>query len=87
MVVELKSTERRELNMPMVNTAIFKDKMRRGGHTFDTLCKVIGRSRTGLFNKVHNKHEFTLKEIALISEELKLSKSDREKIFFASDVE
>ena len=73
--------------MSSVNTVLFQDKMRRSGYTLETLSKAIGRSRTGLFNKVHNKHEFTTKEIILISETLKLNKTEKEKIFFANDVE
>jgi hypothetical protein len=73
--------------MSKVNTSLFQDKMRRAGYTLETLSAAIGRSRTGLFNKIHNKTDFRAKEIDKISALLKLTKADKERIFFAVNVE
>lgn len=71
----------------MVNTKMLQEAMRNHGYTIDKLAEKIGRSRTGLFNKIHNKTEFRLSEIDQISRVLKISKADRIRIFFATDVE
>lgn len=73
--------------MSKVNTTMFQDRMKRSGYTLETLSIAIGRSRTGLFNKIHNKSDFRVKEIDKLCTLLKLSKADRERIFFAVDVE
>lgn len=71
----------------MVNTKMLQEEMRNHGYTIDKLAGEIGKSRTGLFNKIHNKTEFRLSEIDKISRVLKISKADRHRIFFAADVE
>lgn len=71
----------------MVNTKVIQDKMRKNGFTLDSLAKEIGKSRTCLFNKIHNKSEFCVSEINKISSLLKLNKAEMSRIFFADDVE
>lgn len=71
----------------MVDTKLLQEEMRKNGYTLETLAKEIGRSRTGLFNKIHNIREFRISEINNISVLLKLKKTDVNRIFFANDVE
>ena len=71
----------------MVNTKLFQQEMRKNGYTIETLAKEIGRTRTGLFNKIHNKSEFRATEINKISILLKLNKTEVNQIFFALNVE
>ena len=71
----------------MVDTKLFQEEMRKNGYTIEALAKEIGRSRTGLFNKIHNKHEFRISEINKITLLFKLKKADVNRIFFANDVE
>lgn len=70
-----------------VNTEGFQNLMRRNGFTLETLSEELKLSRTGLFNKIHNKTEFKASEMAKISVLFKMNKSEKDKIFFAVDVE
>lgn len=71
----------------MTNTKMLQEMMRSRGYTIDKLSIELGLSRTGLFNKIHNKSEFKLSEIESISSVLKLSKEKKACIFFAKRVE
>lgn len=71
----------------MVDTRALQNEMKKNGHTLQSIANVIGRTRTCVFNKVHNKSEFRMTEINKIAMELKLKKSDVNRIFFAVDVE
>jgi hypothetical protein len=71
----------------MVNTKMLQQEMRKKGYTLETLAGKIGRSRTGLFNKIHNKSDFRITEINAIIDVLKLKKSEANQIFFATRVE
>ena len=71
----------------MVDTKELKKAMKKNGYTIELLAKEIGRSRTGLFNKIHNLSEFRAKEIEQIAILLKLKKTDMNRIFFAHKVE
>ena len=70
-----------------VNTEGFQNLMRRNGFTLETLSEELKLSRTGLFNKIHNKTEFKASEMAKISVLFKINKSEKDNIFFAVDVE
>ena len=67
----------------MVNTKALQEEMRKCGFTLDSLAKEICKSRTCLFNKIHNKNEFKASEIHKISRIFKLKKVDINRIFFA----
>ena len=71
----------------MTNTKKFQGKIREHGYTIESLSKVIGLSRTGLFNKMHNKSEFTASEIAAIVKALSIDVTEEREIFFAQFVE
>ncbi len=67
----------------MTNTAKLQGKMREKGLTIDMLSREIGLSRTGLFNKIHNKKEFLCIEVQKIGKTLDLSPAETQEIFFA----
>ena len=73
--------------MTRVNSKAFQIEMRKNGHTLDSLARILGLSRTGLFNKIHNKSEFKASEMGAIATLFKLSKTKKDDIFFATDVE
>ena len=73
--------------MPMTNTKLLSEEIRKNGYTMESLANEIGLSRTGLFNKMHNITEFRISEINKISTVLNLKKRDMNRIFFATDVE
>lgn len=70
----------------MVNTAKMQGVMREKGHTIKSLATVIGLSRTGLFNKIHNVREFSLSELEAICDELCLTVEEVVAIFFARNM-
>lgn len=70
-----------------VDTDGFQRLMRRRGFTLDSLSDELALSRTGLFNKIHNKTEFKASEMARIAILFKLNKTEKDRIFFAVDVE
>ena len=67
----------------MVNTKLLQEKMKNNGFTIKELAKKIGLSKTGLFNKIHNKCEFKGSEINSIALALRLTKANINQIFFA----
>lgn len=71
----------------MTNTRKLQGVMREKGYTIEALAERIGISRTGFFNKVHNKAEFLASEVAILSDLLGISTSDMKDIFFANVVE
>lgn len=73
--------------MTKVNSKAFQVEMRKNGFTLDTLSQALKLSRTGLFNKIHNKSEFKASEMSAIASIFKLSKSKKDSIFFADGVE
>lgn len=68
----------------MTNTNVLQGKMREKKISLELLAVNVGLSITGLFNKIHNKREFTVSEMLAVSECLALSSSERELIFFAT---
>ena len=71
----------------MTNTKVLQGKMVEKKYSISKLAAVVGLSPTGLFNKIHNIREFYVNEMVCISECLDLSNEEREKIFFAKQVE
>lgn len=51
------------------------------------VAKILGISLMALFNKIHNRSEFKASEIAKMKQALHLSNEQRDKIFFAHDVD
>ena len=71
----------------MVNTKTLQDEMKNHGYTLEKMSAELGKSRTCLFNKIHNKTEFRSSEVNKIARILKLNRAITDKIFFASGVE
>lgn len=53
------------------------------GKSKNDIAKLINRSLQTVYNKINNVVDFKGKEIAAISDFLKLSKRERDEIFFA----
>lgn len=71
----------------MVDTKKLQEEMKNHGYTIDKLAAELGKSRTCIFNKIHNKTEFRSSEVNKISRILKISRAVSDKIFFANPVE
>lgn len=71
----------------MVNTKLLQEEMKNHGYTLEKMSVELGKSRTCLFNKIHNKTEFRSSEVNKIARILKMSRATTDKIFFANDVE
>lgn len=67
----------------MTNTLKLQAKMKEKAFTIKTLSKTIDLSVTGLFNKIHNKREFTVTELQKIVKALELNGTEMQDIFFA----
>lgn len=66
----------------MINTLKLQAKMKEKAFTIKTLSKAVGLSVTGLFNKIHNKREFTVTELQKIVKALELNSAEMQNIFF-----
>ena len=71
----------------MVDTKKLQEEMKNHGYTIDKLATELGKSRTCIFNKIHNKTEFRSSEVNKISRILKINRAMSNKIFFANSVE
>lgn len=67
----------------MTNTLKLQARMKEKEFTIKTLAKKVGLSTTGLFNKIHNKREFTVTELQRIVLALGLNGTEMQDIFFA----
>ncbi len=67
----------------MIRTDLLQGKMREKGFTIDSLAKEVGKSRTTLFNKIHNKAEFLVSEVQTIKQVLSLDENEATAIFFS----
>lgn len=70
----------------MTNTKEFKIALLRNEMTASELADAVGMSRVSLSYKMNNIRMFTVSEISKISEVLKLSLVEKERIFFDNDV-
>ncbi len=66
----------------MPNIAALKEKIADSGMTITTIAKRSGIVRETLYNRMSGIGEFTASEIVGLTETLKLSKAEREQIFF-----
>lgn len=70
----------------MTNGSLLKKIAKSRGYTITSLAKAIGLSRWGLLKKIDNRSEFKVSEICIIAQLLKLTRSEREAIFFNFEV-
>lgn len=66
----------------MPNIALLKDTIKDSGMTMVAISDKSGIVRETLYNRLDGKGEFTVSEITGLCSALKISKQDREKIFF-----
>ena len=71
----------------MTNAKEFKVALMRNGITMTQLSEMVHITLATLSRKVNNLSEFTVSEVKTISDILNLSVDDRERIFFANNVE
>ena len=67
----------------MVNLKKLDETIRESGITMTALSKKSGVSRQTLYNRLDGVGEFTASEIVGVTAALRLSKDEREAIFFA----
>ncbi len=71
----------------MVDLQALKDIIKDSGMTISAVAKKSGIERTTLYNRFNGVGEFTASEIQGMSDALRLSASERSRIFFAKEVE
>lgn len=71
----------------MTNTKKFEDALIKMGKTKTDIANLLSVSLQTIYNKLNNIVDFKSREIAAISEFLKLSNRERDAIFFATDVD
>lgn len=72
----------------MVNTQYLESLISDSGKKKIYLANKIGCSRQYFMMKINNRAPFTTDEVSILCNELNISKlTDKEKIFFASDVD
>ncbi len=67
----------------MVDLKLLKEKISNSGLKMTSLSKMTEIKRETLYNRLLGKGEFTASEIVSMTNALKLTKDEREKIFFA----
>lgn len=71
----------------MTDTLEFKAVMIKRGLTLKKLANLVGISNTTLSYKINNKREFTSSEMEAIRKALNLTEDERNRIFFANNVD
>lgn len=71
----------------MVNIDLLKFRIEDSGMTMVSLSKKSGITRETLYNRLNGIGEFTASEIVGLSNALKISRKDRDDIFFGNEVE
>lgn len=66
---------------------LLRDKISDSGMTMVAISQKSGILRETLYNRLNGKGEFNASEMVALSRVLNLSNSERDAIFFASDVE
>ena len=70
----------------MVNIKLLRKKMDESGLKITAISKQSGITRETLYNRLLGKGEFTASEIVALTKVLKLTKAEREQIFFVSEL-
>lgn len=71
----------------MTNTIMLTKYIDESGYRKGHIASALGISSYGLMLKINNKSEFKASEIAKLCDLLKISKKDRDSIFFARTVD
>ena len=67
----------------MVNTSKLQGLMRERKQTLNSLARLMGKSKTSVFDKIHGKREFLCSEMQTIRTTLNMSDEEFKSIFFA----
>lgn len=71
----------------MTNTELLKEKLRESGYKLLHVAAACGLTYAGFLKKINNETEFKASEIVALKKALRLTNSERDAIFFASNVE
>lgn len=71
----------------MTNTTLLKSVMVLRGFTIKSLARVVGMSTSSMSYKINNHRDFSISEVAAIKEAMNLSASERDEIFFATNLD
>ena len=67
----------------MTDIELLKEKIKDSGMKITSIAEKTGILRETLYNRLNGKGEFTASEIISLSDILRLSKTDRDKIFLS----
>lgn len=67
----------------MVNTVLLNELIDTSGLKREYIAQRVGISRQALYSKIQGESQFTVKEVAILSEVLGIKRlSDRDRVFF-----
>ncbi len=67
----------------MVNTVLLNELIDASGLKREYIAQRVGISRQALYSKIQGESQFTVKEVAILSEVLGIKRlSDRDRVFF-----
>lgn len=70
----------------MTDTEMLLEKIKESGMTMKAIAEKSGVNRANIYNKLKGRGEFTASEIVALSEVLRLTKPERDKIFLTTKV-
>lgn len=70
----------------MINTELLLSTIRDSGMTIVAICEKSGIDRATFYNRLKGRGEFTASEIVGLTNALRLTKPDRDKIFLSQNV-
>ena len=70
----------------MTDIEMLLDKIKESGMTMIAISEKSGIKRANLYNRLRNRGEFTASEIVALSDVLRLTKAERDKIFLTEKV-
>lgn len=65
-----------------MNCSMLREKISDSGMTITSIADKIEITRESLYNKMNGKTDFTAREISSLTKLLRLSRTERDKIFF-----
>ena len=70
----------------MTDIELLLDKIKESGMTMIAISEKSGIKRANLYNRLRGRGEFTASEIVALSDVLRLTKAERDKIFLTEKV-
>ncbi|MCI8283963.1 MAG: XRE family transcriptional regulator [Firmicutes bacterium] len=83
----MKFNNKKRGEIKMINLAMLNKKIKDSGMTIVAISAKSGILRETLYNKINGNVDFKASEILSLSKVLRLSNSERDKIFFANESE